>query len=104
MTTSNRTAEVRRTTAETDIQATLALCAPASACEISTGLGFLDHMMTALARHAGFGLILTCRGDTHVDDHHTVEDCALVLGQAIDGALGDRRGIARFGSAYAPLD
>jgi imidazoleglycerol-phosphate dehydratase len=71
---------------------------------VATALGFLDHMLHALAKHAGFGLDLTCKGDLLVDDHHTVEDTALALGSALDQALGERRGIARFGSAYAPLD
>ncbi|HZW09417.1 MAG TPA: imidazoleglycerol-phosphate dehydratase, partial [Phycisphaerales bacterium] len=69
-----------------------------------TGVGFLDHMLTALATHAGFDLELACKGDLDVDDHHTAEDCAIALGQALDQALGDRRAVARFGSAYAPLD
>jgi imidazoleglycerol phosphate dehydratase HisB len=72
--------------------------------EVKTGLGFLDHMLAALARHGRFDIELTASGDTHVDDHHTVEDCAIALGRALDRALGDRSGIARFGHAYAPLD
>jgi imidazoleglycerol phosphate dehydratase HisB len=72
--------------------------------EIETGIGFLDHMLTALAFHAGFDLQLKCDGDLQVDDHHTAEDCALALGTAIDNALGKRSGIKRFGYAYAPLD
>ena len=76
----------------------------AASAEVATGIGFLDHMLTALARHARFDLELRCAGDLEVDDHHTVEDCALALGQALDQALGERRGIARFGSAFAPLD
>ena len=71
---------------------------------VATGIGFLDHMLGALARHARFDLTLRCQGDLEIDDHHTVEDCGLALGQALDQALGERRGIARFGSAYAPLD
>ncbi|MFH1844249.1 MAG: imidazoleglycerol-phosphate dehydratase, partial [bacterium] len=71
---------------------------------IDTGIGFLDHLLTALAQHAGFGLSLTCRGDLQVDDHHTVEDCALCLGAAFDQALGERTSIVRFGWALAPLD
>jgi imidazoleglycerol phosphate dehydratase HisB len=71
---------------------------------IATGIGFFDHLLTALAFHAGLDLTLTCRGDLDVDDHHSVEDSALALGSALDQALGDRRGIRRFGSAYAPLD
>ena len=72
--------------------------------EVQTGIGFLDHMLTALAKHARFDLELECDGDLDVDDHHTVEDCALALGAALDQALGERRGIRRFGQAYAPLD
>lgn len=72
--------------------------------DVSTGLGFLDHMLTALSRHSGFDLALSADGDLDVDDHHTVEDCAIVLGRTLDEALGDRAGIARFGHAYAPLD
>jgi imidazoleglycerol-phosphate dehydratase len=72
--------------------------------EIRTGIGFLDHLLTALARHGRMDLDLAGEGDLHVDDHHTAEDCALVVGAALDRALGDRRGIARFGWAYAPLD
>ncbi|MEL7472707.1 MAG: imidazoleglycerol-phosphate dehydratase HisB [Planctomycetota bacterium] len=99
----DRTATVRRTTGETRIELTLSLDGKGQA-DAATGLGFLDHMLDALAKHARLDLRVRCEGDTHVDDHHTVEDCALVLGQAIDRALGDRRGITRFGSAYAPLD
>jgi imidazoleglycerol phosphate dehydratase HisB len=72
--------------------------------EVRTGIGFLDHLLTALARHARFDLTLACDGDLHVDDHHTAEDSALALGDALDRALGDRRGIRRFGWALAPLD
>ncbi len=98
-----RRAEIRRATAETEITASLTLDGT-GVVKISTGVGFLDHMLTALACHARLDLTLTCKGDLAVDDHHTVEDCALVMGMAIDQALGDRRGIVRFGSAYAPLD
>ena len=98
-----RRAELRRTTRETDVRAVLALDGNASA-QVATGIGFLDHMLSGLTRHARFDLELTCAGDLPVDDHHTAEDCALVLGSALDAALGDRRGIARFGWAYAPLD
>src|SRR5207253_4234751 len=72
--------------------------------QIASCIGFLDHLLTALAFHSGFDLDLQCDGDLQVDDHHTAEDCALALGAAIDKALADRAGIARFGSAYAPLD
>jgi len=71
---------------------------------VKTGLGFLDHLLDALSRHARFDLTLACAGDLHIDDHHTAEDCALALGQALDRALGERRGVNRFGWAYAPLD
>ena len=99
----SRTTEITRTTNETDIRLALNLDGDGKA-EVSTGIGFLDHLVTALARHAGFDLTLKCQGDLQVDDHHTAEDCALVLGEALDEALGERRGIARFGWAYAPLD
>jgi imidazoleglycerol phosphate dehydratase HisB len=99
----HRTATVERSTAETNIACTVNLDGSGVA-EVSTGIGFLDHMLTALARHSHIDIILRCAGDLQVDDHHTAEDCALALGTAIDNALTDRRGIARFGSAYAPLD
>jgi len=99
----SRRGELRRTTTETRIEVGLELDGT-GATEISTGLGFLDHMLDSLARHARFDLILKAEGDTQVDDHHTVEDCAIVLGRALDEALGDRSGIVRFGHAYAPLD
>lgn len=98
-----RTAHITRTTLETDIDLRLDLDGEGRA-EVETGIGFLDHMLTALARHARFDLTLRCKGDLHIDDHHTAEDCAIALGQALDRALGERRGIVRFGYAYAPLD
>jgi len=98
-----RRAERERKTSETAVRAVLNLDGTGEA-SVSTGIGFLDHMLTALARHSRMDLELSCEGDLHIDDHHTAEDCALVLGAAIDEALGDRSGIARFGSAYAPLD
>jgi len=98
-----RKAEFDRKTGETDIEVVLDLDGSGTA-EIDTGLGFLDHMLSALARHSGFDLTLRASGDLEVDDHHTTEDCAIVLGRALDEALGDRSGISRFGSAYAPLD
>jgi imidazoleglycerol-phosphate dehydratase len=98
-----RTATVRRTTAETDVALTLTVDGTGAA-SVRTGLGFYDHMLTALTKHARFDLEVTCTGDLHVDDHHTVEDVALALGEALAAALGDRRGLRRFGSAYAPLD
>ena len=98
-----RTAQVTRETKETQIALTLCVDGTGDA-DIHTGLGFLDHMLTALTRHARFDVVLTCKGDLHIDDHHTVEDCAIVFGQALREALGDRRGIRRFGHAIAPLD
>ncbi len=98
-----RRAEVSRRTLETEVRVELSLDGDGRA-EVATGIGFLDHMLTALARHARLDLRLSCKGDLEVDDHHTAEDCALALGQALDKALGERRGIARFGHAYAPLD
>ncbi len=98
-----RAAELRRTTKETDVRVRVCLDGTGES-EIETGIGFLDHMLTALARHGAIDLQLRCAGDLHVDDHHTAEDCALALGETIDRALGERRGIARFGHAYAPLD
>lgn len=71
---------------------------------VHTGVGFLDHMLTALAKHGGWSLILECIGDLHIDDHHTVEDCGIALGQAFKEALGSVRGIKRFGHGFAPLD
>ncbi len=98
-----RRAELDRRTGETDISVVLDLDGSGSG-EIATGLGFLDHMLNALARHSGFDIPIRASGDTEVDDHHTVEDCAIVLGRALDQALGERAGITRFGHAYAPLD
>lgn len=98
-----RTASIQRKTRETDIALELDLDGSGRAT-VATGIGFLDHLLTALTLHSRIDLSLTCRGDLEVDDHHTVEDCAIVLGTAIDRALGDRAGIARFGYAYAPLD
>ena len=98
-----RRATTSRKTRETDITCTLLLEGTGQA-DVSTGIGFLDHMVTALARHGGLDLRLQCSGDLHIDDHHTAEDCALVLGEALATALGDKRGVRRFGHAYAPLD
>jgi imidazoleglycerol phosphate dehydratase HisB len=100
---SERTTSLDRVTRETAIRGTLHLDGSGQV-EIATGIGFLDHLLTAFARHARIDLRLRCDGDLHVDDHHTAEDCALALGAAIDRTLGERRGIARFGYAYAPLD
>jgi imidazoleglycerol phosphate dehydratase HisB len=98
-----RTATFQRTTRETSVRVRVDLDADGDA-QVRTGVGFLDHLLTALARHSGIAIDLECTGDVHIDDHHTAEDCALALGSALDAALGERRGIARFGSAYAPLD
>lgn len=98
-----RAAVVHRTTRETDTEVRLTLDGSGHA-DVASGIGFYDHLLTALARHARLDLSLRCTGDLQVDDHHTVEDCALALGSAIDQALGERRGIRRFGSAFAPLD
>ncbi len=100
---SARTATVHRKTSETDITLRLDLDGSGQA-QVETGIGFLDHMLTALARHARLDLELRCTGDLEVDDHHTAEDCALALGEALDEALGERKGVRRFGHAYAPLD
>jgi imidazoleglycerol phosphate dehydratase HisB len=98
-----RRCDLDRTTRETSIRATLDLDGTGQR-QIQTGIGFLDHLLDSLACHAGWDLQLTCEGDLQVDDHHTAEDCALVLGQALDRCLGDRTGLVRFGQAYAPLD
>ena len=97
-----REASVARKTNETDIQLTLAL--EGEQYRVDTGCGFLDHMLELFARHGGFGLQLHCQGDTRVDYHHTVEDIGIVLGQAFREALGDKRGINRYGSFLLPMD
>ncbi len=97
-----RTAEIARTTAETDISLSLAL--DGGAVAVDSGCGFLDHMLTLFARHGRFGLTLRCKGDTNVDYHHTTEDVGIVLGQAFAEALGDKRGIRRYGSMLLPMD
>ena len=97
-----REASVARKTNETDIQLTLAL--EGEQYRVDTGCGFLDHMLELFARHGGFGLKLHCQGDTRVDYHHTVEDIGIVLGQAFREALGDKRGINRYGSFLLPMD
>jgi imidazoleglycerol-phosphate dehydratase len=98
-----RTATVERATRETTIRVALDLEGSGEA-RVRTGIGFLDHLLESLARHARLDLTLVCEGDVHIDDHHTAEDCGLALGEALDRALGTRRGIVRFGWAYAPLD
>ncbi|HEX8966488.1 MAG TPA: imidazoleglycerol-phosphate dehydratase HisB [Chloroflexota bacterium] len=98
-----RTAHVRRETRESRVEVVLNLDGSGRA-DIGTGIGFLDHMLDSLARHARFDLTLHAEGDLHVDQHHTAEDVGLSLGQALNDALGDRRGIRRFGDATVPLD
>ena len=98
-----RTAEIIRKTAETDISLKLNLDGRGES-KISTGCGFLDHMLTLFAKHGRFDLDVSCKGDTWVDDHHTVEDIGIALGQAFKAALGDKRGIVRYGSTILPMD
>ena len=98
-----RTSEINRKTAETDIALTLSLDGR-GAGEIDTGCGFLDHMLTLFAKHGRFDLTVRCKGDTCVDDHHTVEDIGIALGTAFAEALGDKRGITRYGSTILPMD
>ncbi|MBQ3302785.1 MAG: imidazoleglycerol-phosphate dehydratase HisB [Eggerthellaceae bacterium] len=98
-----RTAHVVRTTKETDIDISLALDG-AGKTEIDTGIGIFDHMLEAFGRHGLFDLSVAAKGDLHVDGHHTVEDTGIVLGQAFAQALGDKRGIVRFGSLALPMD
>lgn len=98
-----RTAEISRRTAETDIALSLNLDGTGKG-EIATGCGFLDHMLTLFARHGRFDLAVSCRGDVYVDDHHTVEDIGICLGDAFARALGDKRGIVRYGSCALPMD
>ena len=98
-----RTEKVTRKTKETDITAEINLDGRGSA-EIDTGIGFFDHMLTAFAVHGGFDLKLRCRGDLEVDGHHSVEDIGIVRGKLLAGALGDKKGIARFACEYVPMD
>ena len=96
-------AEINRKTKETDVRLTLVLDGKGNA-NVDTGCGFLDHMLTLFASHGRFDLTLICKGDTNVDDHHTVEDVGIALGQAFSQALGDKKGIARYGFAITPMD
>jgi imidazoleglycerol-phosphate dehydratase len=98
-----RGATLARATSETDIRLTLALDGTGAA-QVATGVGFFDHMLTAFARHGLLDLTVAATGDLHIDDHHTVEDVGIVLGQAVRQALGDKRGIRRFGQCLLPMD
>lgn len=98
-----RNTSICRKTAETDINLTLNLDGTGKS-EVNTGCGFLDHMLTLFASHGRFDLAVTCKGDTYVDDHHTVEDVGIALGQAFESALGDKRGITRYGNIILPMD
>ncbi len=100
---SDRVAAVSRTTAETDIDLTLAIDGDGDAA-VDTGIGFFDHMLESFAKHGLFDLTVRCDGDLGIDDHHSVEDVAIVLGDAFDEALGDRRGIVRYADRRVPLD
>ncbi|MCI0490505.1 MAG: imidazoleglycerol-phosphate dehydratase HisB [Blastocatellia bacterium] len=99
----NRVAEKRRTTRETDVQVKINLDGRGQS-KIATGIGFLDHMLDLFARHGLFDLEVTCKGDLHIDGHHSVEDIAITLGQAFAEAVGDKGGIVRYGAAYVPMD
>ena len=98
-----RSAEIVRKTGETEISLKLELDGKGRS-SVSSGCGFLDHMLTALSKHSGFDIELTCNGDTYIDDHHSVEDIGIALGQAFKAALGDMKGICRFGSMILPMD
>lgn len=98
-----RTAEIKRTTKETDIYIKIDLDGTGSS-KISTGIGFFDHMLTALSKHSGIDMEISCKGDLEVDAHHSVEDVGIALGTAIARALGDKKGITRYGSARIPMD
>ncbi len=98
-----RKAVVKRKTRETDIELSLGLDGVGRS-KITTGIGFLDHMLTSFATHGRFDLEVRCKGDLHVDAHHSVEDVGIALGQALKQALGDKAGVVRFGHAYCPLD
>ena len=98
-----RISTINRQTSETNISLTLNLDGTGTST-VDTGCGFFDHMLTLFARHGGFDLTLTCKGDTYVDDHHTVEDVGICLGKALTKALGDKRGIKRYGDRILPMD
>ena len=99
----SRKAEITRTTGETDIKVALDIDGSGKS-DINTGIGFFDHMLTALSKHSGMDIALTCTGDLYVDGHHSVEDVGIALGQAFSEVIGDKKGIVRFGSARCPLD
>ena len=99
-----RESEIKRKTAETDISLSLAIDGTGKGEGISTGVGFLDHMLNLFARHGRFDLCVTCKGDTCVDDHHSTEDIGIALGQAFRQALGDKKGICRYGDIILPMD
>ena len=99
-----RRSEINRKTAETEVEVELSLDGPLQTEAVGTGVGFLDHMLELFARHSGFGLRLSCRGDTEADAHHSVEDTGLALGEALREALGDKRGIRRYGGIALPMD
>ena len=98
-----RSTTIQRTTAETDVRVTLLLDGTGT-YDNDTGIGFFDHMLDLFAKHGGFDLTVRCDGDLEVDDHHTVEDVGIALGQALRGALGDKAHITRYGHAYVPMD
>lgn len=100
---SERTASVERNTLETQIKVTINLDGTGQS-NFDTGVPFLEHMMDQIARHGMIDLDITCKGDNHIDDHHTVEDIGITLGQAFNQAMGDKKGIRRYGHAYVPLD
>ncbi|MDE7098284.1 MAG: imidazoleglycerol-phosphate dehydratase HisB [Ruminococcus sp.] len=97
------TAEIIRKTSETDIYINIALDGKGIS-DIDTGIGFFDHMLTALSKHSGISMTIKVKGDLHVDCHHTIEDTGIALGQALNKALGDKSGIVRYGTAYIPMD
>lgn len=98
-----RTAEIIRKTSETDIYISITLDGKGIS-DIDTGIGFFDHMLTALSKHSGISMTVKVKGDLHVDCHHTIEDTGIALGQALNKSLGDKSGIVRYGTAYIPMD
>ncbi len=98
-----RNADIKRKTAETEISLSLNLDGSGNS-KIDSGVGFLDHMLTLFAKHSRIDLEVSCKGDTYIDDHHSVEDIGIALGEAFDKAMGDKRGICRYGNSYLPMD